>query len=484
MKLCIQCNNNIGYDDIFCSECGARQKEATASDNSNKKAGVPVAEMKNNRKVDSEIETVPICKPDSSDNKVLSASDCRHFIFEWNEGASTFLTNTTSSLQFRITPIVPEARTAEQFHLYFKFPGSRNYIKHDLRKRSISTTRRINYNYKPSSSSKGLNQSIDIHFSYYIGKDLYCFEQQLLVDIYPDNETDVKGVIDNLTIKIGEIHQQGKAGDPNINLLSGLYQKTKSLHDLMNKLKKLESWTTLVLYQAIPFKNEIPDISKLVIPPVPWESHKKISLLIGKKYIQLFTGQITLGRSKEADLTVRNEPPEDTIWEHKTYQKMNLNIHKIHCSMAIENNKAIISDYNSTNGTYINGTRLRKGNSVGLEYHASYNVSLAPPENYPRNISLKVRVYPSTHLVLDTFNDDGKTVPAAIVINQENQLNKSTVIVNRWVPLSAVIPDVGNFFITYRENNYALTDGKEWHWLTPGARIVLSSDLIFKVDKV
>jgi hypothetical protein len=429
MKKCIECQAELDNEEIFCSDCGTKQTEQKimpppANVSKLDKKHHPQLEQSGSYNKSSQacndIETV---NDDIKDDFFIDSSseeiksDCQRFKVEWNKGSSNFLANTISTLQFRITPKAPDAAEAEKFAIYLKFPGEEKWRKNDLRIKRLSFARNVNINYKPKSDVSG-DCSVDFHFSYWLGKDLYCFEQQIQLHIHDDIEKFAGGVQGGLNISIGNVNQEGKAGDPSLNLLNGLYKPGKSSYEKLSSLQNETSWRTLQLFQAIPLDNENKDIKKMVIPLAPAGKNKRVSLKIGKKTIMLYTAEITAGRSRDADYLLRNEPPEGESWDMPKLQNMNLSINKIHCKIGIVDNKAVIVDNASTNGTYINGNKLDKSKPAELDYHTSYVVSLAQPSIYPKNIFLEVKVYPSSHKILES-EDNKETVPAGIVIKQE-----------------------------------------------------------------
>jgi hypothetical protein len=502
MKICIECQAELENEEVFCSECGSRQPEldkteepADIIDNKEMSISSENTDTGNNFSVDTGVESSEQFESEKQEEHRITdehldklfaeeiKTDCQHFKVEWNQGSSTFLANTMSNLQFRITPKIPDASKAEKFAIHLKFPEDDSWSKNDLRVRRLSFARNVNINYKPGNDVSG-DCSVDFHFSYKIEKDLYCFEQQIQLHIHDDKAKLNGGIQGGLNINIGDIHQEGKAGDPSLNLLNGLYNKEeKSSYEKFSSLNRETSWKTLELFQAVPLENENKAVKKMVIPLAPSGKYEKVAINISGKTIYLYTGEITAGRSRDADFLLRNEPSEDENWDMPKLQAMNLSINKMHCKIGILNNKAVITDNNSTNGTFVNGEKLDLGAITELEYHTNYEISLASPLIYPKNIQLDVKVYPSTHKVLDP-DDVNETVPAGIVIKQDRKENISAVIINRWVPLSAVVAEGSNLFLTYRNNHFAVTDGKKWNWLVPGLMIELSKELIIKIDKI
>jgi hypothetical protein len=94
MKICIKCQAELDDEEIFCSECGTKQPEQSK-----------ILEPIHSSKLD-QIEEIK--------------SDCQRFKVEWNKGSSTFLANTISTLQFRITPKTSDASEAENFSIYLQ----------------------------------------------------------------------------------------------------------------------------------------------------------------------------------------------------------------------------------------------------------------------------------------------------------------------------------------------------------------------------
>ena len=502
MKICIECQAELDNEEIFCSECGTRQPELEKSeettDITNKEETSSDSE-----KIDAEdnysVDTGPkVHKQNEEENQEEQRitdehidrifaeeikTDCKHFKLEWNQGSSTFLANTMSNLQFKITPIGTVSSNAEKFSLYLKYPGDDKWKKNDLRIKKLSFSRTLSINYKPGNDVSG-DSSADLHFSYWIDKKLYCFEQQIQLHIHDDNAKLSGGIQGGLNISIGDVHQEGKAGDPSLNLLNGLYNKDeKSSYEKFSSLNRETQWKVLELFQVIPLESENIALKKMIIPLAPSGKNKKIAINIGDNTIYLYTGEITSGRSRDADFLLRNEPQEGENWDMPKLQSMNLCINKIHCRIGIVDNKAIVTDNDSANGTYVNNEKLEKGSDVELDYHINYQVSLASPLIYPKNILLDVKVYPSTHRPLDA-DDNNETVPAGIVIKQDKKENISAVIINRWVPLSALVSEGGNMFLTYRDKHFAVTDGKKWNWLVPGLAIEPNDDLMIRVDKI
>jgi len=463
---CSQCGSILEAEEIFCSECGYKasvdadsHKEDDSSPafnspiNTNKTATLPRAQDP----TPSQIRIV------SAQDKAEFYSDCSHFSLEWNQGASVFLTEAGSSFQFRVKPLNQDAMEASNFCFYLRFPGEDKFKKHDPRLHRLRTARTVNFNYQPKSSSMGVSQNVDLHFSYQIKGVEYCYDQQLLIDIYPQNEQSDK-VLENLTIKISDIKQEGNASDHQLNILKGLdlNQNKTSIFDLLEKLKQAELWMPLEMFQGLPMNSA--DKLKMYIPSAPAKACAKLTLECenGTK-IHLFNKELNIGRSRKADIMLRHEAPEGIHWNHERMKHMNLKLSGVHCQLGIDSKGAWASDLKSTNGTYLEGEKIL-GSKNYLEKQKEYQLSLASPMAKPYNIPLFLRVYLCPEEYLDKKNT-GNT--AGVVIKRKDHDSDAYLLVNRWLPLSSVLPEAANFFISYRDNNFAITDGKKWYWLSP-----------------
>ena len=491
---CSQCGAMLEAEEIFCSECGCKVKDilspAPVEVDSHKEDDLSPAfntESCNNSPINTnKTATLPRSQdPTPTQIRIVSAqdkaefySDCNHFSLEWNQGASVFLTGAGSSFQFRVKPLNQDAMEASDFCFYLKFPGEDRFKKYDPRLHRLRSARTVNFNYQPKHSSMGVAQNVDLYFSYKIKDIEYCYDQQLLIDIYPQNEQSDK-VLENLTIKISDIKQEGNASDHQLNILKGLdlnHGKT-SVFELLEKLKKVELWVPLEMFQGMSMNSSVRET--MVIPSAPVRPCSTLVLECdnGTK-IYLFNKEISAGRSRKADMLIRHEAPEGVSWDIERMKHMNLKLSGIHCQTGIDTKGAWVSDLKSTNGTYLEGERIFNKKNY-LESQKEYQLSLASPMAKPYNLPLFLRVYscPEEHL-----NKKNQSNTAGIVIKRKDRDSEAYLLVNRWLPLSSVLPDAANFFVSYRDNNFAISDGRVWHWLEPGKNSLPQNCGIAKVS--
>jgi FHA domain len=468
---CLQCDAQLEPEDLFCNECGCKV-DSYESARTMRMTAPEVAAHKPVVSLDSEIsKTVELSPPEDASGTVhydsrakdqaVFYSDCSHFSLEWNQGASVFLTDAMSSFQFRVTPLTTEASKATDFIFYLRFPGDNTFKSCDPRFHRLRTSRTVNINYRPEASNMGISQNVDLHFAYRIDGVDFCYDQQLLIDIYPQSEQSDK-VLENLTIKISDIKQEGHAGDHQLNVLKGLdlSHKKTSIFKLLDMLKQAELWVPLELYQGLPIRT--PQGVGMYVPPAPKLPHHKLILECDNgAVIYLFSKYINVGRSKNSDMVMRHEPNGDLSLDD--CKKINLKVSSRHCLLGLDSKGAWVADKNSTNGTYLDGDKVT-ASQYYIEKQKEYQLSLASPLAKPYNMMIFLRVY----LCPDEYvKSKSKNNTAGVVIKRTDYDSEVYLLVNSWLPLASALPDSGNYFISFRDNNFGLTDGKSWYWLNP-----------------
>lgn len=116
------------------------------------------------------------------------------------------------------------------FRFALKLPGEHSFIIDCLPMNHIHSTLTRSINYIPPSCSIGVNQAVDLYFIYELNENTYCFYQQIHIDIYPSKDNRNK-ILENLTVNIGSISQEGKAGDPRISFLENINSRKASGRD-------------------------------------------------------------------------------------------------------------------------------------------------------------------------------------------------------------------------------------------------------------
>ncbi len=430
------------------------------------------------------LTSVPELKPIPALAQSDFSSDCSHFQVEWNQGCSIFLSQYTTAFQFRITPLNEEARRASKIMLYLKLPLTNEFTQCTLRPLvNLTRSRIVDHNYTPGISNQGPNQSVGFHFSYHIDDVEYCYDSTFYIDIYPQNERSDK-ILENLTIKIGDISQAGDVSDHTLGLFNGfnLNNVQRSTAELFNELKKAELWKKFELYQGYsltPPKNTRTTMRRAAAPV---KRRKKIILECKNgTTIHLFGSDVVAGRSKSCDITLRHDPGSMPHFDLDQLRSMNLKISSRHCQMGIDRAGAWISDPGSTNGTYLNEQRIFSPKRY-LKEQKEYLLSLAAAKSNGFNLVVFLRVYllPEQY-AKDSNQTQGTT--AGMVVKRKDHEADTYMLVNRLLPLASAAPDSGNFFISYKDNNFALTDNnKIWIWLEPNVSLPEECGLVRVVD--
>jgi len=283
--ICHNCGEKLDNEAVFCSECGNRIEQTAKATSSQLLAhgsqltaenpaetcrisNVEQGKDSSRPVADSRIES----RPSMSDKPETTNSA---FKVSWNQGGSLFIAGVGSSLEFEISPQSDTSSNATNFRMLLKLPGETQFTEQKLQYISITKPVKVNVNYRPDESFIGVNQAIELHFTYTSGGQEHWLSAQLPVDIYPSNQTTDK-VIENFNIRIDSIHQEGKAGDPNLSILDNLkLDKNVELNDLLKKLKDSNSlWATIELirshalagYEQAAVGDDYPRTAKMTAP--------------------------------------------------------------------------------------------------------------------------------------------------------------------------------------------------------------------------
>ena len=247
---CPKCKELIDSAEAFCSNCGAE-------------TGVSIADIQTAESTRIKVDPVDCLFKTSVDIKIpeldnkrfenLKAedvcSDCKEFHIEWNKGTSIFFSGIASSLQFKIRPVGDLAKQSISFRILLRYPGNDGLIEDKFPMQCITREISRNINFLPIGNI-GVNQSVEFYFTYKLNDREHWYFQQLPIDIHSSEEPKDK-ILDNLTINIGSIVQEGKAGDPRISFLENLKRSATSINDILEKLKTSNHyWTHLDLFNA------------------------------------------------------------------------------------------------------------------------------------------------------------------------------------------------------------------------------------------
>jgi len=452
MTECPVCESSISDDDFICMSCGTKiEKVGDSSEN------IPIEEplMTDTTFIPVSVEPDPLPEPEyvNSEQKqgIDFSSDCCHFKCEWNKGSSIFIADTTSSLAFKLTPLVSQARNATNFQFLLKFPDEHSFTECPIRFARLSAPREIYVNYKPASYNVGSKQAIDFYFSYELDGQTICFDQQIVIDVYSQNTPKDK-ILDNLTISIGDIKQDGYGGDPSLvlDVLKNSQDSGSSLNDMLDSLKKADLWTELLLFSAIPIVEENQSKKTLNIPPVPDVKYEKLTLHTRAGHrIHLLCGELALGRSRDAGVIIRNlpAPGEERMWDQQRMVHENCRISGLHFKLGVNNDKAWVVD-TSSNGTYVNDRPIGQ-DAYTIQVQANTELSLGGPAAADPNLVLKLRVYKSyqdeaepASAILNTISDlttsSVKDIISGIAMTRVDDIPEAYMLINNWLPLTSV----------------------------------------------
>lgn len=480
---CTRCNEMVDDGDDFCGECGTKlisisepsdQPELLQSDEENDIQHRPHESLSRETLLQINCNYSSRWLNQNRDGD----SDCEDFCVEWNTNSSVFITEHTSTLQFRITPLTKEARKSTNFRIYLRYPNSKEFIKEVLIFNQLMKPTVVNVNYRPSATNKGLNQSVELCFSYSIADKYFWFGQSILIDVY-SSSTKKEALIENINIKFENIRAD-KASDINFKLFDGVQnaiQNTREndLYKIVDKIKSTSSWQKLDLINSMPLEDDS-SFQTIYIPPAPKAVCKCLTLItFSGTRVQLHGGNVKLGRDKACDIVMRNLPtPDEGVWSYEKMRTMNEKISGNHCTLNINDNMATITDNKSTNGTYFNNYRvinelLPLGDEVDLV--------LAQPDKELTNISLLARAFKCSSK-LESLSQriglgyDYKEVYGGIRLKRKDAIDEVYLIINRWIPLCTAVKSCNSSWLVVRHNNnFAITNGIKWIWLKEGVEL-------------
>ena len=467
---CPKCGESIDSAEAFCSNCGAETGASVAD--------IQTAESACEKKVDPVdclFKTSVDIKIPDLDNKRFEnlndeniCSDCKEFHIEWNKGTSIFFSGIASSLQFKIRPVGDQAKKAGSFRILLRYPGDERLTEDKFPMQSITREISRNINFLPLGNI-GVNQSVEFYFTYKLNDREHWYFQQLPIDIHSTAEPKDK-ILDNLTINIGSIVQEGKAGDPRISFLENLKRSATSINDILEKLKTSNHyWTPLDLFDADE-PDDAPVSMNISSPPMTME-RAVMTTAAGFK-ITVFSGNVSLGRRKECDIVTRNLPPPGVEWPQEKLHSMNERISGTHCQIGISGKNACIKDLRSANGTYLSGQKIGQDDYV-IPENRDLTLSLGKESTAPYNFMATVKTLrepnelPKLPLQLKNSSFDAGTVNA-ILIKRKDKIPEAYAVLVKWIQLSHLTNEYSPDWILCRyKSAFALTNGKKWFWLAP-----------------
>ena len=471
---CSRCGEEILTGEEFCGNCGMKAVDsgrAVHEDNGALSVSPATSHEESEShallgktKIDIRIpDMLPEKKrlENVSPSEDVPCSDCCDFRIEWNQGASIFFSNIASSIQFRITPLTDAAQKASSFRMLFRFPGNDSLREERFPFNSIRRQIPKNINYTPGENI-GINQSVDMYFNYLSDDREHWYFQQFQIDIHPGGESKDK-ILENLTINIGNIVQEGKAGDPRISFLENLKRTSASPNEILEKLKNTPLlWTALDLFESSAPED---GHSHIRIPPPPAATGRIVLRDKNGMKIIVCSGEAVLGRRKDCDITVRNLPDPGTEWTQEELQRRNERISGKHCRISVDDGRAAMKDLNSTNGTFLEGVKI--GNAPAeLPVNSNVDVSLGGGSQLCfKMVARAVReAFPKGFLPEDDTSAGGAV--GAVVIRRCDRISETYIVLNRAIQLSSFLKDAPHGWAICRyRSSIGVTNGRKWCWL-------------------
>ncbi|MEA2012298.1 MAG: zinc ribbon domain-containing protein [Verrucomicrobiota bacterium] len=499
---CPECSEILSEDALFCSECGTKVE----NNDSHIEQGPQKSDFnEDSNDALSESKTLKISEEsicgiiNRNEEKVIEEvdtnldSDCEDFSLEWNAGSSVFIEKNMAALQFRIIPKSPNAKNAENFKLILELPDG-SFKEAHIRYSRISSKREIKVNYRPKAGSKGAEQSAWVYFIYELEKEEKCFSEQIEIEVHPENE-DAGKLFENMSINIGDITSQKAGGDIRLPILDELKKNKQDISsiELFKELRKSSLWQEVALCLAEPPENL--EKKNLQIP-YNSEKNKRLTLKMNDgSFLQLYSKKISLGRArnykeKKMDLITRNLPDESEDWSNQKLRRKNQAISKLHASIELNDSFAVIENLSSVSETCINAVKINK-HKISLNDKRYFELSLSPRDS-SSCFPLETKIYKMRKDKKSGFlgkflkNITENEFFSAILMKRYDELKEKYLILNHWLPLSEIFPEIHTPWKLYRQDDaFAITDGQnEWIWLTRGLKNLPKESFIGEVLEV
>ncbi|WDE96641.1 FHA domain-containing protein [Lentisphaera profundi] len=267
-------------------------------------------------------------------------------------------------------------------------------------KRVFYLPSKCSINLPANALEESINAAIELFFTCTINGEEKAFHSFFNIDIH-EKSGQIKT---QLNINVGDINYgSGNATDAtgNINLINqDLLQSDR------DKLRKRESqWSDLSLHEIslddCPFlltenfssANNLQDDkqkpaqeqARPTFPTSPQAKSLSLELASGET-LHIFSHDLTLGRSREADLLTRNYPSPNSSDPQTEMKTLNINMSSLHASITINDSGFAFIDGNAkgpstnkskVNGRYVNGSvKLDNSGTITLAPNTSSSFTL------------------------------------------------------------------------------------------------------------
>jgi len=308
-------------------------------------------------------------KPNQTPQSVGSGifyTECEDFKIEWNSANCIYLQDSGSTFNFKVTPASAASKNATDFCFHLSTVETDEYKDCPVRAIRILRPCEFSANYRPNDKADGVNQVIDVLFSYSKNGRKYCYWFQIHIEIVKKDET--PGKILNKTI----INVKSLANDNcPVNIFNDLMTKGSNASAVLAQIKNSgEIWLPMGLLESPPLYNNetyVPsdNIGNKSIYPASYRallegSNGKITFLVNKD-------SLTMGKNKQ-----RGNPENDVILrvlpcvsESETPDNWDktLMIGKSHLTLNYDSSTDILSirDNGSKNGVFFVSDYRREG---------------------------------------------------------------------------------------------------------------------------
>ena len=419
--------------------------------------------------------------------------DCRHWEVLYNTG-KVFVEGVFVPFEFRLTPLVDglddlfvQIRRDDQV-LVQKIPA-----EDPSRGREMS----INLNFNAPTGLRG-EFCFDIYIGYLFEDRPLCFTTHKVHRIFRAKEK-AQTVINSLKFElknVSMVRDIGNASDPT----QSVQQKIEGLDKICKPDDPAEDFKYITIpafWEKLPLhkcKNvatintpATPHGKPLQVPPKE-AHHDRLTLHNGFGTVHLLSHQsIVLGRNRTCDLVTRVQDNEGRVHEEPTQR-----ISKFHCRISMEQHRVLVTDKGmdpekhtekaSTSGTFVDGQRVKSGQSQSLPVDRTFFLSLGSDQYGDETVSaFEGRIWScgqSRSLAPACQGQKPSDHPACLILRRLNGPAETFVVVYEHFVISTIDPTLKDACICRSQQGFLLKTAGPCVWLVPGNRVSLANKTI------